>query len=86
MLKAICARLGHAATLLDGDLPPDVADGVAATGLSLLPGPGEVGSRCTCPDGSDPRKHSAAVFRRADRPEHRRTREQRLAVHDSVIS
>ena len=61
VLEAICARLGHAAALLDGDLPPDVADDVAATGLSLLPGPGEVGPRCTCPDEADPCKHSAAV-------------------------
>jgi uncharacterized Zn finger protein len=61
VLEAICARLSHAAALLDGDLPPDVADDVAATGLSLLPGPGEVGPRCTCPDEADPCKHSAAV-------------------------
>jgi uncharacterized Zn finger protein len=61
VLDAIGARLGHAAALLDGDLPPDVAEDVAATGLSLLPGPGEVGPRCTCPDEANPCKHSAAV-------------------------
>lgn len=34
---------------------------MAAAGLSLLPRPGEVGPRCTCPDEADPCKHSAAV-------------------------
>lgn len=61
VLAAICSRLSHAAALLDGDLPPDVAEDVAAVGLSLLPRPGEVGPRCTCPDEADPCKHSAAV-------------------------
>lgn len=61
VLAAICAQLSHAAALLDGDLPPDVAEDVAGVGLSLLPGPGEVGPRCTCPDEADPCKHSAAV-------------------------
>ena len=47
--------------MLDGDLPPEVAGDVAAAGLDLLPGAGEVGPRCTCPDDADPCKHSAAV-------------------------
>jgi hypothetical protein len=61
VLDAICTQLGHAAALLDGELPPEVADDVAAAGLDLLPGAGEVGPRCTCPDDADPCKHSAAV-------------------------
>jgi uncharacterized Zn finger protein len=61
VLDVICARLGRAAALLDGELPPEVTDDLAATGLSLLPGAGEVGPRCTCPDEADPCKHAAAV-------------------------
>lgn len=61
VLDAISAQLGRAAALLDGDLPPEVAADVAGAGLDLLPGAGEVGPRCTCPDDADPCKHSAAV-------------------------
>ena len=61
MLDAICVQLGRAAAMLDGELPPEVAGDVAAAGLDLLPGAGEVGPRCTCPDDADPCKHSAAV-------------------------
>jgi uncharacterized Zn finger protein len=61
VLGAISAQLGRAAALLDGELPPEVAADVAAAGLDLLPGAGEVGPRCSCPDEADPCKHSAAV-------------------------
>ena len=30
-------------------------------GVDLLPGPGEIGPRCSCPDWADPCKHAAAV-------------------------
>jgi hypothetical protein len=61
VLGAISAQLGRAAALLDGELPPEIAADVAAAGLDLLPGAGEVGPRCTCPDEADPCKHAAAV-------------------------
>jgi len=61
VLTAISARLGHAAALLDGELPPEVADDTAVAGLDLLPGGGELGPRCSCPDDADPCKHSAAA-------------------------
>lgn len=61
VLDAISAQLGRAAAMLDGELPPEVAGDAAAAGLDLLPGAGEVGPRCTCPDDADPCKHSAAV-------------------------
>ena len=61
VLEAIAARLGHAAALLDGELPPEIADDAAGAGLDLLPGGGEVGPRCSCPDDADPCKHSAAA-------------------------
>jgi uncharacterized Zn finger protein len=61
VLTAISARLGHAAALLDGELPPEIAEDAASTGLDLLPGGGEIGPRCSCPDDADPCKHSAAA-------------------------
>jgi len=61
VLAAIAAQLGHAAALLDGELPPEIADDAASAGLDLLPGGGEVGPRCDCPDDADPCKHSAAA-------------------------
>jgi uncharacterized Zn finger protein len=61
VLDVICAQLGRAAALLDGEVPPEVVDDLAAAGLSLLPGAGEVGPRCSCPDEADPCKHAAAV-------------------------
>jgi len=61
VLGAIAAQLGHAAALLDGELPPEIADDAAGAGLDLLPGGGEVGPRCDCPDDADPCKHSAAA-------------------------
>jgi len=61
VLDVICAKLGRAAALLDGEVPPEVAGDLADAGLSLLPGAGEVGPRCSCPDDADPCKHAAAV-------------------------
>jgi uncharacterized Zn finger protein len=61
VLAAISARLGHAAALLDGELPPEIARDAASAGLDLLPGGGELGPRCSCPDDADPCKHSAAA-------------------------
>src|SRR5271154_2895925 len=61
VLEAISARLGNAAALLDGELPPEIADDAASAGLDLLPGGGELGPRCSCPDDADPCKHSAAA-------------------------
>ena len=61
VLEAISAQLGHAAALLDGELPPEIADDAAAAGLDLLPGGGELGPRCSCPDDADPCKHSSAA-------------------------
>jgi uncharacterized Zn finger protein len=61
VLDAVAARAGHTAALLDGELPPEVVEDASSAGVSLLPGPGEVGPRCSCPDWADPCKHSAAV-------------------------
>jgi uncharacterized Zn finger protein len=61
VLTVISARLAHAAALLDGELPPQIAEDAASAGLDLLPGGGEIGPRCSCPDDADPCKHSAAA-------------------------
>ena len=42
------------------ELDPGIVD-EAAAGVDLLPGPGELQPRCSCPDWADPCKHSAAV-------------------------
>jgi uncharacterized Zn finger protein len=61
LLDALSAEIGHTAALLDGELPSGVADDVRSVGLDLLPGPGELQARCSCPDWADPCKHAAAV-------------------------
>jgi len=61
LLDAIAAKAAHTAALLDGELPPEVVADAAAVKVDLLPGPGEIGPRCSCPDWADPCKHAAAV-------------------------
>jgi len=61
VVEALAGKIGHAAALLDGEIPPEVADDVRSVGLDLLPGPGELQPRCSCPDWADPCKHAAAV-------------------------
>lgn len=61
MLDALSSEIGHAAALLDGEIPPEVAEDARRAGLDLLPGAGELQPRCSCPDWADPCKHSAAV-------------------------
>jgi uncharacterized Zn finger protein len=57
----LAAMAGHAAALLDGVIPGAVEADLRAQGVSLLPGPGELGPRCSCPDWAVPCKHAAAV-------------------------
>jgi uncharacterized Zn finger protein len=61
VLDAVAGRAAHTAALLDGELPPEVVADAAAAGVELLPGPGEVVPRCSCPDWAEPCKHAAAV-------------------------
>jgi uncharacterized Zn finger protein len=61
LLGAIARQVGYAAALLDGELPPELAEHARASGADLLPGPGDLKPRCSCPDNADPCKHSAAV-------------------------
>ena len=60
-LDAIAARAAHAAALLDGELTPEIVADLAAADLDLLPGPGDLVTRCSCPDVANPCKHAAAV-------------------------
>ncbi|MCU1455664.1 MAG: hypothetical protein JWN46_3810 [Acidimicrobiales bacterium] len=59
---AIAGRAAHAAALLDGELHPGVLADARAAGVELLPRPGDLRPRCSCPDWADPCKHAAAVF------------------------
>ncbi|MFH9657608.1 SWIM zinc finger family protein, partial [Streptomyces sp. NPDC017249] len=56
-LDAAAGRPGHIAALLDKELPQSLAD----CGVPLLPGPGDLVPRCSCPDSGHPCKHAAAL-------------------------
>jgi hypothetical protein len=56
-LDAAVERPGHIAALLDKELPHSLAD----CGVPLLPGPGDLAPRCSCPDSGHPCKHAAAL-------------------------
>ncbi|MFI1356326.1 SWIM zinc finger family protein [Streptomyces sp. NPDC020898] len=56
-LDAAVERPGHIAALLDKEMPHSLAD----CGVPLLPGPGDLEPRCSCPDSGHPCKHAAAL-------------------------
>ncbi|WP_369395326.1 SWIM zinc finger family protein [Streptomyces sp. CG1] len=56
-LDTAADRPGHIAALLDKELPQSLAD----CGVPLLPGPGDLAPRCSCPDSGHPCKHAAAL-------------------------
>ncbi|CAM5666391.1 SWIM zinc finger family protein [Streptomyces griseomycini] len=56
-LDAAADRPGHIAALLDKEMPQTLAD----CGAPLLPGPGDLDPRCSCPDSGHPCKHAAAL-------------------------
>ncbi|GGZ97638.1 SWIM zinc finger family protein [Streptomyces echinoruber] len=56
-LDAAAERPGHIAALLDRELPHALAE----TGVPLLPAPGDLDPRCSCPDRGHPCKHAAAL-------------------------
>lgn len=61
LFATIAGRAAHAAALLDGELDPAVVEAARDADVELLPGPGELGPQCSCPDWADPCKHAAAV-------------------------
>ncbi|MGV9452953.1 SWIM zinc finger family protein [Streptomyces sp. NPDC003635] len=56
-LDVAAERPGHIAALLDKEMPHSLAE----CGVPLLPGPGELDPRCSCPDSGHPCKHAAAL-------------------------
>lgn len=58
---ALASEIRLAAALLDGRMPEDIDDVLADCGVSLFPRPGELRTRCSCPDAANPCKHVAAV-------------------------
>ncbi|MGD1225190.1 SWIM zinc finger family protein [Streptomyces krungchingensis] len=62
-LDAAAERPGHIAALLDKQMPRSLAE----CGVALLPGPGELEPRCSCPDSGHPCKHAAALCYQAAR-------------------
>ncbi|MDQ0717292.1 putative Zn finger protein [Streptomyces luteogriseus] len=56
-LDAAADRPGHIAALLDKEMPQSLAE----CGVPLLPGPGDLEPRCSCPDRGHPCKHAAAL-------------------------
>jgi uncharacterized Zn finger protein len=62
-LDAAADRPGHIAALLDGEVPPSLAD----CGVPLLPLPGDLDPHCSCPDSGHPCKHAAALCYQAAR-------------------
>jgi hypothetical protein len=62
LLATIARQIGHTAAVLDGELPTELAEQARAAGADLLPGPGDLSPRCSCPDSADPCKHVAAVY------------------------
>ncbi|MEV5483170.1 MULTISPECIES: SWIM zinc finger family protein [Streptomyces] len=57
LLDAIAAEPGRLTALLAKKLPPALAEGE----VRLLPGPGDLVPRCSCPDHGRPCKHAAAL-------------------------
>ncbi|MEN2418486.1 SWIM zinc finger family protein [Streptomyces rimosus] len=57
LLDAIAAEPAQLTALLAKELPRTVAE----SGVRLLPGPGDLVPRCSCPDHGHPCKHAAAV-------------------------
>ena len=52
-----------AAQLLAGEMPTDIEEAFAATGVSLFPAHSrELDTECSCPDWANPCKHVAAVY------------------------
>lgn len=57
----ITAEAGHLAALLDGEVPRTLVASTDAADVALLPGIGELETRCGCPEVGDPCVHSAAL-------------------------
>lgn len=65
----IRSRVKFVASLLDGEVPPELEDAFSAAGVALFPTTWrEVNATCNCPDYENPCKHiAAALYLFADR-------------------
>lgn len=63
VLTALAGQAIFAASLLNGEMPPDVETAFKAARVSLFPETHhDLTTRCSCPDEANPCKHLAAVF------------------------
>ncbi|WP_051831650.1 SWIM zinc finger family protein [Streptomyces violens] len=66
-LDGVAARPAHLAALLGRTVPQALAERQDELGVRLLPGPGDLVPRCSCPDRGHPCKHAAALCFQAAR-------------------
>ncbi|MEU7486420.1 SWIM zinc finger family protein [Streptomyces sp. NPDC042319] len=66
-LDDVATRPAHLAALLGRTLPRALAEREDEAGVRLLPGPGDLVPRCSCPDRGHPCKHAAALCFQAAR-------------------
>jgi len=63
VIDQLSQRAIFPAKLLAGEMPPNIEDVFAASGLRLFPfNLSEVRSRCSCPDKANPCKHVSAIY------------------------
>ncbi|MBK6433342.1 SWIM zinc finger family protein [Candidatus Amarolinea dominans] len=63
VLTALAAQAIFTASLLNGEMPPDVETAFDAAKVSLFPQTQQdLTTKCSCPDAANPCKHLAAVF------------------------
>ena len=62
ILEALSGQALFAAKLLSGEMPQDIEDVFHNVKLPLFPTIRELGTACSCPDSSNPCKHTAAVY------------------------
>jgi len=61
--EALAGQAIFAAKLMAGEMPDDIESAFEGVGLSLLPGSAkDLSTDCSCPDWSNPCKHTAAVY------------------------
>ena len=61
--EAMASQAVFLARLLAGEMPHEIEDAFAATGLSLFPATAhDLDTECSCPDWENPCKHIAAVY------------------------
>lgn len=61
-LSALRSQLRHTAALLEGELPTELVDALAAAGIDLLPDFDVLEPACTCAERIQPCRHVAALF------------------------